>query len=109
MLFPYYASTGEVHYSIYSGNDGRMFAVNASSGVVMLISPLDYEAAANHTLIVRASDTDPGGHARFAVLALCVRVQDVNDNPPKFAHNVTFVDIPETLTVGKKKLSRHAS
>lgn len=76
--------------------------MNSSSGVVMLISPLDYEAATNHTLIIRASDTDLGGHARFADFTLQILVDDVNDNSPKFANHVTLIEVPETLSIGKE-------
>lgn len=102
LTFPVDRSIGKVHYSIHSGNDDRKFKVNPSSGVVTLISPLDYEKAARHTLIIRASDSDTGGHAQFADFTLHIPVDDVNDNSPKFANHVTVVDVPETLSIGKE-------
>ena len=64
-----------------------------------LLTPLDYETAANYTLIIRASDT--GEHARHADFTLHVQVDDVNDNSPKFAKDVIAFDVPETLAIGK--------
>lgn len=99
-------STGQVHYFINSGNDDGKFRVDASSGVVTLVSPLDYETAARHTLVIRASDNDPsGGSARFTEFTLNVLVDDVNDNSPVFANPVNVINVPETLSVGKKWLN----
>ena len=78
--------------------------MDPSSGVVSLLSPLDYETAARHTLVIRASDSDPSGHALFADFTLNVSVYDVNDNSPTFANPMTVIDVPETLSVGKEKL-----
>lgn len=95
-------SSGKVQYSIYDGNNDSKFQVNSSSGVVMLMSSLDYEAAPLRTLIIRASDSDPGGHARYIDFYLHVHVDDVNDNAPEFAGSVVTVLVPETLSVGKE-------
>ena len=97
-------SSGKVHYSIYNGNNDRKFQVNSSSGVVMLISSLDYEAASLRTVTIRASDSDPDGHARYTDFYLQVHIDDVNDNAPEFADSVVTVLVPETLSVGKGKI-----
>ena len=77
--------------------------MNSSSGVVMLISSLDYEAGPLRTLTIRASDSDPDGHARYIDFYLHVHVDDVNDNAPEFAGSVATIIVPETLSVGKEK------
>lgn len=78
--------------------------MDPSSGVVMLISPLDYEAASLRSLTIRASDNDPDGHVRYTDFYLYVHVEDVNDNPPEFANSFVVVCVPETLSIGKKLL-----
>ena len=78
--------------------------MNSSSGVVTLISSLDYEAAPLRILTIRASDSDPGGHARYSDFYLHVHVDDVNDNAPEFADSLVNVLVPETLSVGKKRM-----
>lgn len=98
-------SSGKVHYSIYNGNDDRKFQVNSSSGVVMLMSSLDYEAASLRTVTIRASDSDPDGHARYTDFYLKVHIDDVNDNAPEFADSVVTVLVPETLSVGKGRMT----
>ena len=106
LLFFYNLSKGKVHYSIYNGNNDRTFQVNSSSGVVMLISSLDYEAASLRTVTIRASDSDPDGHARYTDFYLHVHVDDVNDNAPEFADSLVTVRVPETLSVGKGRVAR---
>lgn len=76
--------------------------MNPSSGVVTLISALDYEAASLRTLTIRASDSDPDGHARYTDFYLHVHVEDVNDNAPEFADSFLIVPVPETLSIGKE-------
>lgn len=97
-------SSGKVHYSIYGGNNDSKFQVNSSSGVIMLISSLDYEAAPLRILTIRASDSDPDGHARYTDFYLHVHVDDVNDNTPEFADSLVTVLVPETRSVGKDGL-----
>lgn len=76
--------------------------MDPSSGVVMLISPLDYEAASLRSLTIRASDSDHDGHVRYTDFYLYVHVEDVNDNAPEFANSFVVVAVPETLSIGKK-------
>ena len=76
--------------------------MNSSSGAVMLISSLDYEAAPLRILTIRASDSDPDGHARYTDFYLHVHVDDVNDNTPEFADSLVTVLVPETLSVGEE-------
>lgn len=88
-------------YSIFSGNDEGRFNISASTGVVKLTKPLDYEHARNYTLVIRATDGGSGGAALHADFTLRVHVKDVNDNKPMFSSSINVVNIPETLGVGK--------
>ena len=45
-------------------------------------------------LTIRASDSDPDGHARYTDFYLHVHVDDVNDNTPEFADSLVTVLVP---------------
>ena len=77
--------------------------MNTSTGIVTLVSPMDYETAASHTLIIRASDFDLSGHARHADFTLLVDVDDMNDNAPQFVQMLFVVNVSETLPIGEYK------
>lgn len=96
-------SAGIVHYFIYSGDSDGTFVINSSSGVVTLTSSLDHETSPLHRLIIRASDSDPTGGARYTDFDLQVHVEDVNDNNPLFSNNLTTIQVRETLSTGEAK------
>ena len=65
-----------------TGTDGQAgqsfpFEVNATSGVISVVGPLDRETRAEYRFSVRASDSTMSGTAR-----LIVRIIDFNDNAP---------------------------
>ncbi|KAJ7421755.1 hypothetical protein WISP_41297 [Willisornis vidua] len=88
---------GRVHYTISSGNQHGLFQLHESTGALSLVRPLDREAQALHTLVVRATDT-LGGH--FALVPVAIEVKDVNDNKPYFPVEVLSASIRENLPPG---------
>src|SRR6218665_311661 len=66
-------------------NHGDVFAVNASSGEVIVIGDVDYESTSVYRLMVSARDcgSDPVTSDTMVV----VRVLDANDNPPEITIN----------------------
>ncbi|RLV84253.1 hypothetical protein DV515_00016305 [Chloebia gouldiae] len=88
---------GRVHYTISSGDQHRLFQLHESTGALSLARPLDREAQALHTLVVRATDT-PGGH--FALVPVAIEVKDINDNKPYFPVEVLSASIRENLPPG---------
>ncbi|RMB95996.1 hypothetical protein DUI87_27530 [Hirundo rustica rustica] len=88
---------GRVHYTISSGDQHGLFQLHESTGALSLVRPLDREAQALHTLVVRATDV-PGGH--FALVPVAIEVKDINDNKPYFPVEVLSASIRENLPPG---------
>ncbi|XP_072481071.1 protocadherin Fat 4 isoform X1 [Notamacropus eugenii] len=76
------AMNGLITYHISSGNENGLFAINASTGVLTLAKPLDYELHQKHEMTVSA--TDGGWMARTSYCSVIINVLDVNDNSPVF-------------------------
>lgn len=77
---------GEVFFAITAGNPSpALFSINASTGVVTTIQPLDYEAltASDYNLTITVRDR--GSPARSAIAWLAIYIIDVNDNAPVFS------------------------
>ena len=72
------SDTSEVLYDIADGNPKNIFYIEPSTGVVSLVSSLDYETQRTHGLIVRARD----GQNRESRILLLVTVLDINDQVP---------------------------
>ncbi len=60
-------------YAITAGNTGGAFAIDASSGALMVAAALDHETTASYTLTVQASD----GNGKSATATVTVTVTDV--------------------------------
>ncbi|XP_030767379.1 fat-like cadherin-related tumor suppressor homolog isoform X3 [Sitophilus oryzae] len=87
----------KIKYSfIDSFNDHFLMA--SDSGIVTLAKPLDREIRAVYNLTVQA--VDQGTPQLSTVTNLTVNVQDINDNPPEFAHKYYFATVPEIDAVG---------
>lgn len=68
-----------------AGVHEELFAINPNTGILELKGRLDREAAAEHLLTLEISDMGEPLHLMSdALLRVRVRVQDVNDSPPKF-------------------------
>ncbi|XP_048219002.1 cadherin EGF LAG seven-pass G-type receptor 2 isoform X2 [Perognathus longimembris pacificus] len=92
-------SNALVHYSIMSGNAGGQFYLDAQTGALDVVSPLDYEAAKEYTLRVRAQD---GGRPPLSNVSGLVTVQvlDVNDNAPIFVSTPFQATVLESVPLG---------
>nr|AEN94438.1 protocadherin alpha [Philodina roseola] len=85
---------GEIHYSIVvpsSQSSSFPFAINSSSGVVRLQSPLDFETSRSFRFLVRASDSGLS-QSLFTDSWLSISLKDVNDCPVeiRFTPNERF-------------------
>jgi len=103
VLTQFYASdideglNGLVSFTVSGGNGD--FTINATSGALSLISPLDYETATSLILLIQASDH--GVPSRFSIVTLVVNVTDVNDNIPSFVSAPTnYIQISEVTPIG---------
>ena len=87
----------DINYSIQSGNDENLFRIS-STGVISIISALDYETAVSHSLIVQAMDN--GILSRSSTAVVSVNVMDINDEPVTLDGD-QVVNITEYTTVNR--------
>nr|XP_054754585.1 protocadherin Fat 4-like [Lytechinus pictus] len=71
-----------IRYSIFSGDNGQAFAINAVTGVLSVNAALDYEQRSSYTLTIRAQDQ--GYSTQVSSTTVTITVTDVNDNAPVF-------------------------
>ncbi|XP_016104917.1 protocadherin Fat 3-like isoform X2 [Sinocyclocheilus grahami] len=90
-----------VLYTITHGDPGTLFSIGFDTGVISVISALDYETSPSHRLIVRATDCLTGARAEVDVE---VTVLDVNDNPPVFEQPSYKAVISESAMIGTAAL-----
>ena len=88
----------DISYSIQSGNDGNLFRIS-STGVISIVSTLDFETATSHSLIVQA--TDNGTPSRSSTAVVSVTVIDINDVPVTLGGD-QIVDVSEYTTVNSR-------
>uniref|UniRef100_A0A8P0PSP1 Protocadherin Fat 3 n=1 Tax=Canis lupus familiaris TaxID=9615 RepID=A0A8P0PSP1_CANLF len=84
-------------YIIIDGDLYKQFNIDFDTGVLKVVSPLDYEIASVYKLTVRASDALTGARAEVTVDLL---VNDVNDNPPIFDQPTYNTTLSEASLIG---------
>ncbi|XP_035997708.1 protocadherin-15 isoform X2 [Fundulus heteroclitus] len=91
-----------ITYNIHSGDINGNFALQQSSGYLILDKPLDRESVDHYILTVTASDGRPDGTSTATV---SVVVTDVNDNKPVFNSslptNFTVTEEQDNALVGQ--------
>ena len=89
-------NNGEVRYSIFTGNFGNSFEIDAVSGVITVAGNIDRETVTSFSLTVRAFDL--GIPVRSSFTTVSIRVNDINDNAPEFNPDVYTRTIREDIT-----------
>ncbi|XP_074840113.1 protocadherin Fat 3 isoform X2 [Carettochelys insculpta] len=84
-------------YIIVDGDPYNQFNIEFDTGVLSVISPLDYEVNSVFKLTVRASDALTGARAEVTVDLI---INDVNDNPPIFDHSAYDATLSEASLIG---------
>ena len=84
-----------ISYTITDGNPDSIFYINPESGVVSLVTSLDYETQRRHGLVVTAVD---GANRQSSVLLL-VQVLDVNDEVPLIPPSA-LLSVVQTAPIG---------
>ena len=92
-------SQGEVTYAITAGDTYGNFVIDKHTGVVELVSSLDYETSSQITLTVTATDEDSGSPLS-AQATITVNVVDVNDNYPECLPTLLTPAVLESAAVG---------
>ena len=76
---------GALRFDIFSGNVNNSFKINATTGKILIQSPLDRETVPTYDLIILVTD---GGMPQLSATAtVSIYLIDVNDNPPVFTSN----------------------
>ena len=90
-----------VRYSITGGNDAGVFEIDASTGVVLLISgqSLDAEGTSSYTLTITANSQALGEAAKAETLDVDITVTDVNDEAPVITFGATGLSLAENVVV----------
>ncbi|XP_066274559.1 cadherin-related family member 1-like isoform X2 [Branchiostoma lanceolatum] len=83
----------EIRYSIVTGNDNDLFAMDETTGVLSWNMPVDYESIAQSdrgafTLEIQAQDQ--GQPPLSSTVEVVITVEDVNDNAPACPHLYNF-------------------
>uniref|UniRef100_A0A8C3XJ89 Protocadherin Fat 3 n=2 Tax=Chelydra serpentina TaxID=8475 RepID=A0A8C3XJ89_CHESE len=84
-------------YIIVDGDPYNQFNIDFDTGVLSVISPLDYEVNSVFKLTVRASDALTGARAEVTVDLI---INDVNDNLPIFDHSAYNATLSEASLIG---------
>ncbi|XP_055546785.1 protein dachsous [Wyeomyia smithii] len=94
---------GEITYSISGGNIGNKFSIDMNTGA-LTARPLDREIHARYVLQITAQDrgspTSHQGHCNITI-----RVEDENDNDPKFELQKYIATIDEDAQIGTTVLT----
>ncbi|XP_056107101.1 cadherin EGF LAG seven-pass G-type receptor 1 [Rhinichthys klamathensis goyatoka] len=92
-------NNAKVHYSIINGNIKGQFYIHSPTGVIDVISPLDFEMIRDYTLRVKAQD---GGRPPLinGTGMVVIQVVDVNDNAPMFVSTPFQASVLENVPVG---------
>ncbi|XP_062598426.1 protein dachsous-like [Saccostrea cucullata] len=87
------SGNGVLAFSIIGGNDEGHFAIDRSSGLLVIQQTLDRETTPSYTLTIQVQDQ--GTPQRSAVKQISVHVLDINDHAPQFSQSTYTVSIPE--------------
>lgn len=92
-------SQGDVTYAVTAGDTYGNFVIDKYTGVVELVSSLDYETISQITLTVTATDGDSGSPLS-AQATVTVIVVDVNDNYPECLPTLLTPAVLESAAAG---------
>ena len=90
---------GEVLYEIINGNDGGLFKLGETSGVLTVDGTIDREIITNFRLEIIAKDKGTPSK-QSSTLVVIIDVLDANDNSPKFTKDNYTRSISETSSIG---------
>uniref|UniRef100_A0A0P4WGF4 Cadherin domain-containing protein n=1 Tax=Scylla olivacea TaxID=85551 RepID=A0A0P4WGF4_SCYOL len=86
---------GYVQYSLAQQRPKKVFRLDATTGMLTLMAPLDHEEHREYTLVVTAADQPRDEtQRRQASVTARILIEDYNDNSPKFVSR-SRVDVME--------------
>lgn len=89
-------STSSVLFEIVNGNQGDVFFINPSTGIVTTKDDVDYEKNNFFNLTIRATNMA----SKETTCNLIIQVLDKNDNNPLFEHSLYRGEISESAPIG---------
>lgn len=89
-----------VKYTLSGDGVGSIFTIEPSTGDIHALRSLDREEKAYYTLKAQAVDVFTG-RALEPESTFVIKVQDINDNEPKFLEGPYVASVPEMSPVGK--------
>ncbi|XP_072920653.1 protocadherin Fat 1a isoform X7 [Hemitrygon akajei] len=92
-------ANADITYSIISGNEHGKFSIDPNTGAIFVLSSLDFETSHEYYLTVEV--TDGGTPSLNDVATVNINVTDINDNTPKFSHDVYMAVISEDAPLGQ--------
>ena len=98
-------SSSSLQFEIARGNDGDVFFINPSVGIVTVKNNLDFERQKFYNLTVRATNMA----AASATCNLVIHVLDQNDNAPQFARTLFQGTVSEAAPIGSLILSTESN
>ncbi|XP_043928134.1 protocadherin Fat 3 isoform X2 [Protopterus annectens] len=84
-------------YTIVDGDPDYQFNIDFDTGVLSVISPLDYETISSYKITIKATDSLTGARAEVTA---DIAVNDVNDNPPIFKQKLYEATLSEASMIG---------
>ncbi|XP_076588924.1 cadherin-13 [Chaetodon auriga] len=107
---------GRATYSIINGDPTQSFEIQTNpdnnEGMLSVVKPLDYEATAFHTLLIKVENEDPlishVGYGPSSTATVHVTVLDINEGPVFFPDPLT-VNRMENIPVGSFVASLNAT
>lgn len=85
-------------------SDSSMFDLNATTGVIRTLNPLDYEARQFYTFEVLARDQPEEGQANINRAKVEINIRDVNENEPQiqviYANSIIPAEVSESSGSG---------
>ncbi|KAM6897023.1 protocadherin-15-like [Xenentodon cancila] len=87
-------------YSIIEGNEGDIFTLNETTGVIFTAKPLDYETNSSYVLKVEADSMRVASSnlrvpSKTNTAKVHIGVQDENDHPPEFTRSLYIGGVAE--------------
>lgn len=76
----------QLSFSIMEAWARRLFRIDANTGALSLVQPLDRELQAEYNFTVEVSDCGQPRLSAQQPAMVSIRVSDVNDSPPRFEH-----------------------
>lgn len=93
---------GSVKYTLLGDGAGTIFTIDDTTGDIHAIKSLDREEKPFYTLRAQAVDIVTGKPVE-PESEFIIKVQDINDNEPKFLDGPYVASVPEMSPVGKWK------